>query len=1172
MTFPLTLAVAGLATLIPTAAPDPAPGAAPAEWAPVQDSMLTEWGEQVEPDSAWAEYPRPTMVRPQWQNLNGLWQYAVTPGDADPPTEWEGEILVPFALEAPLSGVGRRLNADQALWYRTTIPTPTDATPGERTLLHFEAVDYACEVWVNGVSVGTHVGGNLPFSFDVSKALAASSGSNADGPASLVVKVRDATDAAGAYQLRGKQMMEPRGIWYTPVSGIWQTVWTERVPAAAISAVDFKTTIDGTVAASIVFDGKTSAEASTRITVLDDGNEVATAMSSPSAPASEVTFTIPDVKLWSPASPHLYDLKIELLNGRRVVDTVQSYVGVREVGTEKDENGDLRLTLNGEPLFHWGPLDQGWWPDGLLTPPSDEAMQSDVDWLKRAGFNMIRKHIKVEPRRYYAHCDRVGMLVWQDQPSGGRDEGAGEWPRWHRLADNYPGQPERTEDLSELRIDADWPDAAHEQYMRELKGMVDGLDVHPSIVCWVPFNERWGQHRTAEVGRWLKEYDPTRIVNVASGGNFAPVGDIADEHTYPHPFFNTDEPRFDPFVKVVGEFGGHGWPVKGHLWNEETRNWGYGGLPKTKDEYVDRLAESIRRLGELKKQGVAAGIYTQTTDVEGEINGLLTYDRAVAKIPAERLRQIAQDAGLIDLPAAAGRPDARTSALSGRRPNVVVILVDDMGYSDIGCYGGEIETPNLDALAAGGLRFTQFYNQGRCCPTRASLLTGLQPHQAGIGHMTLPPGQETGVVGPYQGYLNDNCVTLAQVLKPAGYRTLMSGKWHLGAARRDTWPLQRGFEKYYGCLSGAINYFQPGGDRGLTEGNDDAPVPDDFCATDTFTTKAIEYLDETPKDEPFFLYLAYNAPHWPLNVKPEDFRKYRGRYTEGYRAIMAKRNERQRAMGLIGEEVRPAPHPGPKWDSLDEERRDQQDAVMAAYAGCLDSIDQNVGRLVSHLRETDRFENTLILFLSDNGACQEGGKFGSGDERAILNPPLETTGGPRLGLQWAGVCNTPYRKYKHFVHEGGARTPCIAHWPAGVPEADRGGFVREYASLQDVMVTLTDLSGAEYPADMPPLQGRSFTPLLAGDRTPIHTEPTYWEHEGNAAVRRGDWKLVREYRNPWELYDMSDDPTELNDLAEQRPELRDELVGLWEAWATETGVRFPKRFNMYEELQKLKSE
>ncbi len=506
------------------------------------------------------------------------------------------------------------------------------------------------------------------------------------------------------------------------------------------------------------------------------------------------------------------------------------------------------------------------------------------------------------------------------------------------------------------------------------------------------------------------------------------------------------------------------------------------------------------------------------------------------------------------------------------RPNIIVVLVDDMGYSDLGCYGGEIETPNIDALATGGLRFTQFYNQGRCCPTRASLLTGLQPHEVGIGHMTAPPNQPLGIAGPYQGYLNDQCTTLAEVLRGAGYETLMTGKWHLGSDRRECWPLQRGFEKYFGGISGAFNYFKPGGDRGLTQGNQAVDAPQGFYATDTFTDKAIEYIDEATAsgDEPFFLYLAYNAPHWPLNAKWEDFLKYRGKYRDGWEAMMAARNARQRELGILDAETNPAPYPGPDWDSLTPDQRDRLDAIMAAYAGCVDSIDQNIGKLVGHLKDKNELDDTLILFLSDNGACQEGGDFGKGDEAMVKNPPLETTAGVRLGLHWAGACNTPYRKYKHFVHEGGACTPMIAHWPAGIAPPDRGTLVRQVAYLQDVMPTVLELSGGGYPEALPPLQGRSIVPLLSGSEQPIHDRPMFWEHEGNAAVRAGDWKLVREYGQPWELYDMAADRTELNDLAASHPQKRDELIELWETWATQTGVAFPERFNMYEHLRSLK--
>jgi arylsulfatase len=520
------------------------------------------------------------------------------------------------------------------------------------------------------------------------------------------------------------------------------------------------------------------------------------------------------------------------------------------------------------------------------------------------------------------------------------------------------------------------------------------------------------------------------------------------------------------------------------------------------------------------------------------------------------------------------------AAPNHERPNIVLIMVDDMGYSDLGCYGGEIETPNIDQLAEDGLRFTQFYNQGRCCPTRATLMTGLQPHQVGIGHMTAPPGKPLGFTGPYQGYLNDRCTTLAEVLKDAGYRTIMTGKWHLGADRKACWPLQRGFEKYYGCLSGAINYFKPGGDRALTEGNEPTPVPEDFYATDTFTDKAIEYIDQVTGrqtggqgdaqqvDQPFFLYLAYNAPHWPLNAKWDDYLKYRGKYKDGWRALMEARNEKQRQLGILRDGTQPAEHPGPEWESLTPRQRDRLDAVMAAYAGCLDSVDQNVGRLVSHLRSIGQLDNTVIFFLSDNGACQEGGRFGNGDEAMVKDPPLETVAGVRIGLNWAGACNTPYRKYKHFVHEGGACTPMIAHWPNGIPTRDRGKLVRETAYLEDFMATVIDLSGGAYPSTLPPALGNSITPLLAGQRKPIHDEPLFWEHEGNAAVRMGHWKLVREYEKPWELYDLSQDRTELNDLSAEKPKLRDRLIAMWEAWAKDTGVSFPERFNMYQFLNK----
>jgi beta-galactosidase len=573
---------------------------------PFKSELITEWGADVLAENAWTEYPRPQLRRADWQNLNGHWDYAISPVEQQAaPDAWAGKILVPFSLESRLSGVQRLLDATEALWYRRTFTAAPSADT--RTLLNFEAVDYRCEVLVNGQSAGQHQGGNTPFSFDVTDLLQ-------EGSNELVVRVQDETEG---WQLRGKQVLNARGIWYTQVSGIWQTVWLEQVPTAYIDDLTIST---DAAAGSITIRTDITGDSSgtdVQVTVRDGDQVVAQATGA----AAQLTLTVDNAKLWSPDSPHLYDLQVSLLDSNgNTIDSVQSYAGIRSVGKVRDADGHLRFTLNGKPIFHWGPLDQGWWPDGLLTPPSDEAMLFDIEYLKAAGFNMIRKHIKVEPRRYYYHCDRLGMLLWQDQVSAGHN------PPWTRLAPN----PQ----------DAEWPDEHHDQFMLELERMIDTLESHPSIVVWVPFNEAWGQHRTVETGKWTVERDPTRLVNVASGGNFWPVGDVVDHHAYPHPEFPFEPNRYKDFIKVMGEFGGHGYPVKDHLWDANRRNWGYGGLPQTEEEYKERYVTSLRLLNELKGKGIAAGVYTQTTDVEGEINGLMTYDRKVIKIPAADLAEL----------------------------------------------------------------------------------------------------------------------------------------------------------------------------------------------------------------------------------------------------------------------------------------------------------------------------------------------------------------------------------------------------------------------------------------------------------------------------------------------------------------------------------------------------
>ena len=575
---------------------------------PFATHLITQWGEELTAENAWQEYPRPQLCRENWTNLNGEWDYTVTPATAsETPTKWDGLLLVPFCLESKLGGVERLLGDDEALWYRRTFQAKPE--PGIRLLLNFEAVDYRCEVFVNGQSLGRHQGGNTPFSFDMSELVV-------EGDNDLVVRVEDDTEE---FQLRGKQTRNPRGIWYTRVSGIWQTVWMEKVPSNYI--VDLKLATDASTG-TIRVTPHTRSDAKVRLSVKKDGKVVVQGTSA----GEEISLQVPDAQLWSPSSPTLYDIEAELLDSNgEVVDKVQSYAGIRSVGRAQDANGYWKFTLNGQEIFHWGPLDQGWWPDGLLTPPSDEAMLSDIAWLKQAGFNMIRKHIKVEPRRYYYHCDRLGMMVWQDHVSGGPK------PEWTRLR-RGPN-------------DAQWPEQHHQQFMAELEAMIFSLENHPSIVVWVPFNEAWGQHKTVEVGEWVEQRDPTRLVNIASGGNFWPVGHIVDAHAYPSPAFPFKQGgnnRFQNFIKVVGEFGGHGYPVPEHLWDASRRNWGYGGLPQSKEEYKQRYVDSIQKLIQLQKEGIAAGVYTQTTDVEGEINGLLTYDRKVRKIPADELARLHQ--------------------------------------------------------------------------------------------------------------------------------------------------------------------------------------------------------------------------------------------------------------------------------------------------------------------------------------------------------------------------------------------------------------------------------------------------------------------------------------------------------------------------------------------------
>jgi arylsulfatase A-like enzyme len=512
------------------------------------------------------------------------------------------------------------------------------------------------------------------------------------------------------------------------------------------------------------------------------------------------------------------------------------------------------------------------------------------------------------------------------------------------------------------------------------------------------------------------------------------------------------------------------------------------------------------------------------------------------------------------------------------RPNIIVIMVDDMGFSDIGSYGSEIQTPNIDALAAGGVRFSQFYNAGRCCPTRATLMTGLHPHQVGIGHMTVPPNRtgKKDATPAYQGYLNRECVTLAEALVPAGYSALMAGKWHLGYNARDCWPMQRGFEKYFGTISGATRFFFPEDPRGMTLGNDQIENPKSttdrmFYTTDAFTDHAIRFIGEqgveTP-DKPFFLYLAYTAPHWPLQAHEVDIDKYRGKYMMGWDKLRKQRLAKQKKLGLIGKHVKLSPRDkaAPAWDSLDHAKQEAMALKMAIYAAMVDRVDQNIGNLVESLKASGRYENTLIMFLSDNGGCQEGGVLGRGEFDDILLRNLESANS--YGLAWANASNTPFRLYKHFNHEGGISTPFIMHWPKGIRPQKQ--WYREPAQLIDLMPTILDVAKATYPTKynghvIPSLDGVSLLPAGRGEGLG-RSGPFFIEHENNAAVRDGDWKLVGQGVSPasglktekWELFNIAKDRSELNNLATKMPKKAKAMSEQWQAWAKRAGV-YPKK-------------
>ncbi|RKS12877.1 glycoside hydrolase family 2 protein [Flavobacterium sp. 120] len=574
-----------------------------AQWKPAGEKIKTEWANKVNPKLVLPEYPRPIMERKEWKNLNGLWNYAIQEVGKSAPAKYDGQILVPFAVESSLSGVMKEVGAKNELWYNTTFNIESN-WKGQNILLHFGAVDWKTEVWLNGVKIGSHTGGYTPFSFDITPFITGTT-------QQLTVKVWDPSNEGT--QPRGKQVKNPEGIWYTPVTGIWQTVWIEPVNKKNITTLKTTPNIDQNVISIKPEVAGASYGDLIEVTVYDDSKTIATGKASV---GENLEIVLNNPKLWSPESPFLYKTNVKLISNGKVVDQVKSYFAMRKIGSKRDANGVLRMQLNNKDYFQFGPLDQGWWPDGLYTAPTDEALKYDIVKTKELGFNMIRKHVKVEPERWYTHCDELGILVWQDMPSGD------EQPIWQDKKYFEGTELQRTPKSEEI-------------YKKEWKAIMDHLYSYPSIVVWVPFNEAWGQFKTVEITEWTKNHDPSRLVNSSSGGNHFQTGDILDLHKYPGPELYLYDARR---ITVLGEYGGIGLPLEGHLWKAND-NWGYIKF-KNATEVTNEYIKYAKELKKLVKTGFSAAVYTQTTDVEGEVNGFMTYDRKVDKMDFEKVRTI----------------------------------------------------------------------------------------------------------------------------------------------------------------------------------------------------------------------------------------------------------------------------------------------------------------------------------------------------------------------------------------------------------------------------------------------------------------------------------------------------------------------------------------------------
>lgn len=1173
-------------------------------------TLRTRWAARVDPKLPHPEYPRPQMTRPDWTNLNGPWDHAITPKEAARPATWDGPILVPFPVQSQLSGVQRHVSPEQALWYRRSLP-PLELPSGSRILLHFGAVDWECEVFLDGRSVGRHRGGYDPFTLDLTGAWQGRAG------AELAVRVWDPTDTGS--QPRGKQVTDPRGIWYTPVTGIWQTVWLETVPAASIASLKPVPDLDDRSLGLTVSLRGDSAGHTVRAVARDAGREVARAEGPASGTTRPLRLSLPEPRAWRPDDPHLYDLRVELLDAAgRTVDAVDSYFGMREIALGPDRNGVPRLLLNGEPLFHYGPLDQGWWPDGLYTAPTDEALVSDLEVTKQLGFNTVRKHVKVEPARWYWHCDRLGLLVWQDLPTG--------FVRGEPGAHVAAGAPE------------DWkrPADSAAQWDAELAAMLRFTQPFPSVVLYVPHNEGWGQHDTNAVADRVKALDPTRLVNAVSGWQDRGGGDLLDVHLYPGPGM---EPVADHPGRavVLGEFGGLGLPLEDHLWWREKRNWGYRTYQDRGELFANyqRLLHSLRPM---IHRGLSAAIYTQTTDVEGEVNGLLTYDRETVKFDPAALRRLHRDLYATDPHTAAavlvpdsesagqgwrytteapaddwrtpgfddrgwsegaapfqdgslawemprgtewktprlwlrrafdledppdaislrlhaaspvkiylnGRnihqnpkqlqhsyqdiaiPDAAGALRPGRnvlaieataegdrngidaglygyphltavepapppaRPNVLFILIDDLGYGDLSVTGNaDVPTPNIDRLAREGLTLTQFHVASPICsPSRAGCLTGSHPARWRL-HSFLNDRKSNASRGMAQ-FLDPAAPSVARVFQQAGYATGHFGKWHLGGGRdigEAPLPQAYGFDESLTSFEGLGDRVLPGA-KGLSAqsaalGRGQVRVVAKHELTPIYVDRAIDFIDRRRHEgAPFYLHLWLDDVHDGHQPGAAQLAKWRDR----------------------------SPNPN----------------VQKFYA-VLDAMDRDLGRLLDHLDEAGLAKDTLVLLTSDNGPTAWPHYYEAGH-----HPPAGSTGGDR-GRKWS-------------LYQGGIRMPAFVRWPGRIPA---GAVNAGVASALDLFPTFCGLAGVAPPPGAD-LEGQDLSAAWLRNETVVRNRPLFWEYgrddtylrpglprdrSPNLAMRDGDWKcLVNADGSGLELYDLASDPRESADRAGAEPE------------------------------------